>query len=713
MGRGQTTVFVLIGIVLVLAVALVYLMARTPTVDAEFLPIEDHVRSCVRATALEGLQRMGHQGGYIALSPQEGAPTETDVLAVGSGQVPYWYYTAGNNACSSCLVTTLTPTKESMETQLGSFIEQQMSECLDFSLFPDFTVQPAAEKEAIVELLQDSVVIRYRQRIDVTANGEAETLEQLEEQLTIPFMEYYDVARRITQTQLQSQFLESFLLDMMSPHLGNELPPIAGYREGFTPDFWIRMNVQEFVDTLSQAYTPALVLNGSANMPVLPDLEDQYLDRELRKYVLDIPVRNDFSISFFRVGQPYVDVLPRQGELIMPFTQHTAGMLIVPPRTQQYYNFLYQISMPFLVEIRHEEFTFRFALEANIRDNSNMAEWLLGRGTIPWSDAFTELSVLDPETTEAAETQYAHNTSLRALLCDPSQFTSVGTVRTVDQNGASLPNVSLTFTCGHYASCRVGVTDAAGSYDGGLPPCQGGLLKAEASGYMSKEVRISSDESFVVPEMRLEQLRNVTVHFRKYPVIRNITTRSQGVELSYILNGTESPLLPDWSTNILSDVETLGQPSLLSENETAFATFIRVGAAGDGVVTATAIDGANATIDTIQLVPGLYELQVFYLDDTGRQIPANCTRECSERGLFGCSEHVYLPEDPINITPAPWGGNEFSAETRYWRLDRAAMTGSLEVPLYVAPPPLCLKDLETMGGSRSYARMFNLEPSFQ
>jgi hypothetical protein len=97
-----------------------------------------------------------------------------------------------------------------------------------------------------------------------------------------------------------------------------------------------------------------------------------------------------------------------------------------------------------------------------------------------------------------------------------------------------------------------------------------------------------------------------------------------------------------------------------------------------------------------------------YLDARGRYVPANCTRiKKSGICILGC-DYEYLPNQTINVTPAPWGGLELSDETSLWQLERDALYKGSEivVPVLVAPPPLCIDDLKEMDAMQRYTRQF-------
>lgn len=147
--KGQVTVFIIIGlIVVVIAGLLLYVnsmqrddqqLVDTLELPLEIQPIHNYVSTCIKDTATRGLYLLAIQGGYINL------PSE--YLSADYSDVGYSYYYEG-----SSLVT-----KEEMESQLEQFINENVPECVDFSIFSEYEITNS-EIEANVDILPNNVI---------------------------------------------------------------------------------------------------------------------------------------------------------------------------------------------------------------------------------------------------------------------------------------------------------------------------------------------------------------------------------------------------------------------------------------------------------------------------------------------------------------------------------------------------------------------------
>ena len=157
--RGQITVFILIGLVILIAVVTTYFIiglgvsAKNPV---EFSPesLEQYVTSCLTVTAQRGLELLGKQGGHIFLQEPFFAPLSTSFL----------YYKGDNRV----------PSLAEMENELARYIEGNIASCLGgFAPFTDkgWSVLPEEPKvfAAITEL---DVTFQLQMQITLERNGE-------------------------------------------------------------------------------------------------------------------------------------------------------------------------------------------------------------------------------------------------------------------------------------------------------------------------------------------------------------------------------------------------------------------------------------------------------------------------------------------------------------------------------------------------------------
>jgi len=363
-----------------------------------------------------------------------------------------------------------------------------------------------------------------------------------------------------------------------------------------------------------------------------------------------------------------------------------------------YYDFYYDVSVPIIVEIRHEDMSFLFALEANIRNNKNMLAWLLGQGTLPWDPSMVEATVRQPTAEQAAaaevpietfEPKYQFNASIKSLFCDEDVANAPFFVRTYDSlSTRALDGVGFTYKCGYYGTCDLGssIMDEQNRFavlDTVLPQCQGGLLHVEKEGYLGFEKKVSTQAHRHAPSpaISLDPFIIKRIRFEKYRVVSNGYTKQ------------------------------LQGPFPLLETDQITLQLTRLGAEGEDPYGATVFYDKDNLFTTTALVPGKYELRATYIDQLGRIIPKHCQENCYKKCPICGETCVYIPEEDIEIKPAPWGGLELSEETRYWTIPRQKLYANtdLVVPLIISPDPECLDDLEELGDLVAITKPFRYD----
>lgn len=152
--RGQFTLFVVLGIILVLAVGLFFVfknelysfagISSELAYPSEVQEVVDHIQDCVDASTYEAVVNIGYTGGYYAL-PEQSYITD-------SYAVPYYLYDGEDVRLS----------EEGLNNELNSYITSLVDACVDFSAFSDFTI---TSDELFVDVTVEqnlvSVVVEY------------------------------------------------------------------------------------------------------------------------------------------------------------------------------------------------------------------------------------------------------------------------------------------------------------------------------------------------------------------------------------------------------------------------------------------------------------------------------------------------------------------------------------------------------------------------
>ena len=438
--RGQITIFVIIGLILIIGIALYfYLMNRTteqvvniPRLTGDFGEVQSFTEGCIEQVAKEGIAELGLHGGYIdplndtytstmfqsSIDYNTFDQSESDMAFLDwrdkTTGVPYWYHArstdTGSGKCWHCSVDTLTPTISSMQEQLGIYVDSNLGSCLDdYDTFKEqgFDIVSVTNSTTIATITDSKVDFYTNYTVQITRNGETKYLEAFYKEVDTPLMQYYLIAVNITQNEIDTEYLDFYGLYLLGQYSGvdsKKLPPISAYRIGYDPVFWSKMNTKRLYETQLGSYMQFFRIKGSGNDDIAPEVLDAGTIESNMYNAMDLAMFDtksinalgikDKDITYTYTGTPiYLNIDPSNGDLVSPLvTQDTSSFSksLSNINPDQSYEFYYDISYPVLVEISDprvgHEYTFRIALQANIKDNRILSDWLKGYGTIPWDN---------------------------------------------------------------------------------------------------------------------------------------------------------------------------------------------------------------------------------------------------------------------------------------------------------------------------------------
>lgn len=207
--RGQSTTFVLIGLVLLVLVIGLSLTSRDlgkkareteiskgVSVPAQVRPVYDLVSECVKDTGKTGIYLLALQGGYI--EPEKFL--ETDMTRVG-----YGYYVGQKTL----------PSKEKMSAELGKFMDSMLQECAEFASFRDMNIE-AGKISTRLLIEPDDTRIEVYYPLEIEKDEAAFKLnDKYSVNYPIKFGKVYDFASKIVDMEIQNkdQIDLTFLLE--------------------------------------------------------------------------------------------------------------------------------------------------------------------------------------------------------------------------------------------------------------------------------------------------------------------------------------------------------------------------------------------------------------------------------------------------------------------------------------------------------------------
>src|SRR3989338_8933918 len=168
--KGQVTIFIIVGILLVLAIILVIFVRKEIITfnPEEIIPtekgkVENFITACIDQVGNDALVRVGLQGGYIEL-PFEVIDDNTRRLDISPDlAVPYWAYGP----------ETFIPSLPQIKEQIDEYLEENVRDCL-FTLqaFQEtYDLVEKSELTANTEIVQNKVIFNLHWDVEIRSKG--------------------------------------------------------------------------------------------------------------------------------------------------------------------------------------------------------------------------------------------------------------------------------------------------------------------------------------------------------------------------------------------------------------------------------------------------------------------------------------------------------------------------------------------------------------
>ncbi len=435
--KAQISIFIIIGIILVLSFAALMVISTLrrnatlspSTASAAEIPswaaeINAYVSSCIQKIGIIGFKKIGLQGGYIdmfniTLSGKHfvfsRTPTESDGVLfslTGFHPIPYWFYLKDRNDCSSCGVASnnhgiqlalmnfdhsfyFDSGLKDMEYQAGRFLQRELPNCInDFKPFKSSGYNVTyGNLTAEVSIEDKDVTLTVDFPVTIQSGDKKTSIPTFITTLDLRLKEIYQLAVLTTIRQVNFQFLENltlFLIDANSiPPDPQKMPPRSYTDHSFATTMWGLPIVKEnFKNMLLAPRIKEIQVNKTRNAfrktssdPIAQGIYDILFLDYLLNFSKDLEIDFIYSPTW---GDIYFDINPKQGVLVTPDADRTTPPYnLGPPEQTNSYEFFYDISYPVVVNIRDNRsllsegekgYTFRFALEANIRGNRNLLQ---------------------------------------------------------------------------------------------------------------------------------------------------------------------------------------------------------------------------------------------------------------------------------------------------------------------------------------------------
>ena len=512
--RGQVTLFIILGIALLVIVGSIFflreivfkdqlarLREKAGIVPEQIKPVKNLLDNCAEEVAFDGIQLLGLQGGYIDI-PNDIIPRSTvnpfsnslEVFPGSTLKVAYWFYETANGIQKNTI-----PTISEMEAELNNYVDENYNTCLEnLTAYEDigYSLEFLDNVNTETKIRDNSVEVTVNYPVNVELKDVSAKLNNHFADVDVELGKFYKTAKSIQEKENEDNFLEDKTLDILAVY--DEIP-FSGTKFTCEQQIWSKSKaIQDFKEVASN------------NIQALKVKESNYVLRnKYNKYfVINVPGRN-LNVNFlYSPDWPFVaEIEPSNGDILRSEVtgDNVAGAAKLLSRLFciSNYQFIYDVKYPVLVTLADESslnkgFLFQFSTQVII-DNNQPRENILG------TESLTEIPTLCKNaitpTTVVALTQQN------------------GRVVAVDDALISLKCIATT--------CDIGKTssDSTGDYSltADFPQCINAFITAEKPGYFSPGVIASTNEpsQITVPLLKVYEL-DVDVKVIENGVVRDL-----------------------------------------------------------------------------------------------------------------------------------------------------------------------------------------------
>jgi hypothetical protein len=506
--RGQVTIFIIIGIVILIALlgfAFREQIGRTlgRLLQPEAEPLRVFIERCADISGNKAIELASRQGGYVripeklALSFDGYIPPPPSPL-----QVPMWWYKGANYA----------PTVDEVEQQLADYVKENMEQCLsEFDAFAQYDVIEKGELAVDAELHENDVrfVVDYPILIKPKNANNTIQIGSLAVAVEKPFGKLYTLAQDIMKLENDIGFVENLTMDIIAVADGAGDSPYFPYEgidircgEGkvWSEQFQLIPDLQ---DLMHYNLNYVTFVGTDYADPGYEYFRDQY---SLRASTRDYPDVN-VKILYNKNWGMELDVQPSDGDIVkgIPIAIPIVGSCI------RMYHHFYDIQYPVMFQLTDLEkgLIFNFATPVVIEKN------LPKRYVSPFVQRF-EYSV--------GNADFCANTGDERTIIARDEMT-----------GEAVEDASVQYECVRF-TCELGRTELP-TFDGipiygatpslttKMPLCTNGFIVANKDGYLESVLQYTSGPGAgTPPAVMMTPLKKLNISARIVEIQGSTTT---------------------------------------------------------------------------------------------------------------------------------------------------------------------------------------------
>lgn len=649
--KAQITIFVLVGLLLVLGVATtIYLSQGQQRAEAEreeqsiqdfdqaITPITNAIQSCQQRLVEQRtdtlFQRAGHTEAettrYTYSSPNTYENDAVDFYGDQELIVPYWHLSEDTPDCAACSTETNIPPltgSNSVQENVEDHIDNNLETCVnDFQAFNDeFTVTQNTDPQTTVSYNREDTTITTDWELTITSleTDASYNVETLQAQSQIPAKKLYEAGLDTLEALLNQNIPAQYVQQILTYNSFDEtIPPVQGGTSfGYDLDVWTRRGI-------TNTLTRDLAANINTVQVIGPDqFAPSYRTSEAARFAAPLTTSttnqdlNEFEQkTHFRPDWPVeVRVDGSDDPVITPRTISQSLSFFTLTQTEK--DFTYDITHPLVITLRSSAYnaegdtaTLNFGVENNLRANK----------------PFTQ-TLYDFE----ANTENTQNFDFTGLG---------GTPATITIEGLDQPQGTPVLRCAGETVPLPDQDPTTPVFEALLPQCTNPVLNYQGNLVQAKDKNITIREDAQY-NLEVNDLQNTTVTLNKYRVVGTTDVdEARSIQDSVkegVLSSTPTPTLP--VKTLLGSIKNLfsSEPNfepkqyavesrVMQRQPRENTTVILRQTDGNYVAEAT-FSGTQNTAQT-QLFPGTYEVQLFSTLNLSAPLTTNEEEICAGAG---------------------------------------------------------------------------------
>lgn len=691
--RGQVTLFVIVGLVLlIVALLLIFLNSKkienqpnlvdkySETISNDMSPLKNDVEFCLAKTGKDAFKKLGLHGGFIDVPPfvqynltPEYMDTGVEMFP-GSGIVlPYWSYISSKPDCTSCRFGDNSPPLEgpgqySIQTQVQNYIDANILTCLNnLSDYKERYNVTYDTPKSLVAFDDHDVFLGLDWNISMGIDNTWVSATKFNTILDLQFKRLYNLAKsllfqteQLSDKRMGEELTRSVVTTLSVNGQNAIIPPADGpVVEGLqNMKTWNLQDTRKILKDFISQNINYLQVEGSKDSYKL-FTNDPYKQALYSKFQIPYVSNDDYyqqvkiRYNFFPSWPIYLRTNPGYGDFAMP-NMISKNILFLTFSIADY-KFSYDITHPIMTSIedntafKGDGYTFQYAYEVNIRNNK------------PYTN----------DTIFVNSSLYESNKS--SIFSDNDQRTVPMKITTINgYNDAPLEGVQLSYFCadeGIIAGLSV-LKDGSAQIDTKLPPCIGGYFSILNSDMTADRLYADISDG-LKNQYTMKVYPEKTFDFR----IKKRLFLPQKTRADLDIKNMDR----DWRLNT---AQVAAVPPL--ENEQLIVSFTRMdkGDTQTNYVRTVIVNGTNDA--NITITPGKYSVMVMaYLpieNGSNITIPKITFSPSIVEKALGAKD-VVIPAVVFNSSLIT-GMLILDNNTRYMNLDSSAMVKNTTMTMY-------------------------------